>query len=184
MEDVKRAVSMDCKQRGDRIYVVGTTWNELGGSHYYSIHGYTGNNVPKVNPAKGKRLMDALSSAIEQGLVLSCHDCSEGGIGVAAAEMAFSGGLGLELRLEQVPLGEPMIRDDYVLFSESNTRFLVEVSPENSSAFESAMTGVHFAAIGRVKEGENLEVFGLSGRVVVSIPLAELKEAWQRPLRW
>ncbi|MFU8796509.1 MAG: phosphoribosylformylglycinamidine synthase subunit PurL [Dehalococcoidia bacterium] len=184
MEDVKRAVSMDCKQRGDRIYVVGTTWNELGGSHYYSIHGYTGNNVPKVNPAKGKRLMDALSSAIEQGLVLSCHDCSEGGIGVAAAEMAFSGGLGLELRLEQVPLGEPMSRDDYVLFSESNTRFLVEVSPENSSAFESAMTGVHCAAIGRVKEGENLEVFGLSGRVVVAIPLEELKEAWQRPLRW
>ncbi len=184
MKDVRRAISMDCKQRGDLIYVVGTTWNELGGSHYYSIHGYTGNNVPRVNPAKGKRLMDALSVAIEQGLVRACHDCSEGGIGVAAAEMAFSGGLGLELRLEQVPLGEPMSRDDYVLFSESNTRFLVEVSPENGSAFESAMTGVDFAAIGLVKEGESLEVFGLSGRGVVSIPLAELKEAWQRPLRW
>ena len=184
MEDVKRAVSMDCKQRDDLIYVVGLTWNELGGSHYYSIHGYTGNNVPKVNPAKGKRLMDALSAATDQGLVLACHDCSEGGIGVAAAEMAFSGGLGLELRLERVPLGEPMSRNDYVLFSESNTRFLVEVSPENRSAFESAMIGVDFAAIGRVKEGGNLEVFGLSGRVVVSIPLAELKEAWQRPLRW
>ena len=184
MEDVKRAVSMDCKQLDDLIYVVGLTWNELGGSHYYSIHGYTGNNVPKVDPAKGKRLMDALSAATGQGLVLACHDCSEGGIGVAAAEMAFSGGLGLELRLERVPLGEPMSRNDYVLFSESNTRFLVEVSPENRSAFESAMSGVDFAAIGRVKEGGNLEVLGLSGRVVVSIPLAELKEAWQRPLRW
>jgi len=69
MEDVSRVISMDCKQEGDLIYIVGTTWNELGGSHYYGIHGYIGNNVPGVNPKKGKRLMNALSAAIEKGLV-------------------------------------------------------------------------------------------------------------------
>jgi len=184
MEDVSQAVSMDCKQKGDLLYIVGTTWNELGGSHYYGIHGYTGKDVPKVNPRKGKRLMNTLSAAMEKGLVEACHDCSEGGIGVAAAEMAFAGGLGMEIHLKQVPLGEPINRDDSVLFSESNTRFLVEVAPKHKAKFENMMTGVDFAAIGRVTNKQRLEVYGLTGKKVLSAPLAELKEAWQKPLRW
>jgi phosphoribosylformylglycinamidine synthase II len=184
IENVNRAVSMDCKQEGDLIYIVGTTWNELGGSHYYSVHGCTGNNVPRVNPSKGKRLMNALSTAIEEGLVKACHDCSEGGIGVAAAEMAFAGGLGMKIYLKQVPLGEPINRDDIVLFSESNTRFLVEVAPEHKAKFENMMNGVDFSAIGRVTNRQRLDMYGLTGERVLSAPLAELKEAWQKPLRW
>ena len=88
---------MDVKLPGSRIYVVGKTYAELGGSHYYAIHGFIGNRAPKVRPAEGKRTMEALSLAIDQGLVRSCHDCSEGGIGVAAAEMAFAGGFGMQL---------------------------------------------------------------------------------------
>ncbi|MFU8795755.1 MAG: AIR synthase-related protein, partial [Dehalococcoidia bacterium] len=184
MKDVTRAVSMDCKQEGDLIYAVGTTWNELGGSHYYGLHGYTGNRVPTVDPSRGKPLMNALSQAAELGLVMACHDCSEGGIGVAAAEMAFAGGLGMDIQLRQVPLGEPMSRDDFILFSESNTRFLVEVKAEDRAGFEDAMTGVDCAVIGRVTKGRRLQVFGLSGETVISVSLAELKEAWQSPLRW
>ncbi len=184
MKDVTGAVSMDCKEEGDLIYVVGTTWNELGGSHYYGLHGYTGNRVPRVDTATGKRLMNALSRAMGEGLVTACHDCSEGGIGAAAAEMAFAGGLGMELHLEQVPLGEPMSRDDFVLFSESNTRFLVEVKDRDRAGFEDAMTGIDFAVIGRVTKDQKLRVFGLSGDRVASVSLAELKDAWQRPLRW
>jgi phosphoribosylformylglycinamidine synthase len=175
---------MDCKQEGDLIYIVGATWNELGGSHYYSIHGYIGNNVPKVNPGRGKQLMNALSTAVEDGLVKACHDCSEGGIAVAAAEMAFAGGLGMEICLREVPLGEPISRDDFVLFSESNTRFLVEVAPEHKTEFENMMTGVDFAAIGRVTNKQGLDVYGISGNRVLLASLAELKEAWQKPLRW
>jgi phosphoribosylformylglycinamidine synthase subunit PurSL len=184
MPDVNRAVSMDCKQEGDLIYIVGATWNELGGSHYYSIHGYVGNNVPKVDPGKGKSLMDALSTAIEEGLVMACHDCSEGGIGVAAAEMAFAGGLGMEISLARVPLGEAINRDDNVLLSESNTRFLVEVAPENQTVFESKMSGIECAVIGRTNGEHRLSVDGISGRRVLSASLAELREAWQKPLRW
>ncbi|MBE0430467.1 MAG: phosphoribosylformylglycinamidine synthase subunit PurL [Dehalococcoidia bacterium] len=184
MPDVNKAISMDCKQEGDLIYIVGTTWNELGGSHYYGIHGYIGNNVPRVNPGKGKQLMDALSTATEAGLARACHDCSEGGIGVAAAEMAFAGELGIEIHLRQVPLGEEISRDDIVLFSESNTRFLVEVAPQDSAAFEESLTGVDFAVIGRVTAKQSLVVYGLAGSPVLSSSLAELKEAWQKPLRW
>jgi phosphoribosylformylglycinamidine synthase len=184
MANVNKVVSMDCKQDGDLIYIVGTTQNELGGSHYYAIHGYIGNNVPKVNPEKGKRAMNALSAATEKGLVKACHDCCEGGIGVAAAEMAFAAGLGMKIYLEQVPLGEPINRDDIVLFSESNSRFLVEVAPEDKGNFENMMSGVDFAAVGQVTNQQKLEVYGLTGKRVLSAPIDELKEAWKKPLRW
>jgi len=184
MENINQAVSMDCKKEGDLIYIVGKTYNELGGSHYYAIHGFIGNRVPRVNPQRGKKLMDSLSAAMERGLVKACHDLSEGGIGVAAAEMAFSGGLGMVLELGKVPLGEPITRSDNILFSESNTRFLAEVAPEDKGRFEQIMDGVEFAAIGRVTKGDNLEVYGINGERVVSVPLMELKEAWQKPLRW
>jgi phosphoribosylformylglycinamidine synthase II len=184
MDNVERAVTMDCKREGDLVYIIGTTWNELGGSQYYGIHGYVGNRVPRLDSKKGKRLMDALSAVMEKGLVKACHDLSEGGIGVAAAEMAFAGGLGMVIHLGQVPLGEAMNRDDYVLFSESNTRFLVEVAPEDRHQFEDTMAGINFAAIGQVTNKEKLEVYGLNGEVVLSALITELKEAWQRPLHW
>ncbi|NWF77551.1 MAG: phosphoribosylformylglycinamidine synthase subunit PurL [Chloroflexi bacterium] len=184
MDNVDRVVTMDCKQEGDLIYIVGTTWNELGGSVYYSIHGYVGNRVPRVDPKKGKRLTDALNAAMEKGLVRACHDLSEGGIGVAAAETAFAGGLGMVINLRKVPLSEAVNRDDYVLFSESNTRFLVEVAPEDRRQFEGMMAGIDFAAIGEVTRKEKLEVYGLNGKMILSVPIVELKEAWQRPLRW
>jgi len=184
MANVNRAVSMNCKEEGDLIYIVGETWNELGGSHYYGIHGYVGNNVPKVNPRKGKQLMNALSAAIEKGIVKACHDCSEGGIGVAAAEMAFAGGLGMRLYLKQIPMGEQANRDDILLFSESNTRFLVEVAPKYRAKFEKMLAGVATGAIGRVANNQGLEVYGLTGKRVLSATLTELKEAWQKPLRW
>jgi phosphoribosylformylglycinamidine synthase len=184
MRDVNRAVSMDFKKAGDLIYIVGTTQNELGGSEYFRTRGFIGNSVPRVNPHRGKELMDRLSAATEKGLVRACHDCSEGGIGVALAEMAFAGGLGATIYLKSVPLGEPMDRDDFILFSESNSRFLVEVAPENRGDFEQIMGGTSLASIGQVTESELLEVYGEDGMRVVAKSLGELKEAWQRPLRW
>ncbi len=184
MEDVNRAVSMDFKQAGDLIYIVGATHNELGGSEYFRDRGFTGNSVPKVNPQRAKELMDSLSTATREGLIRACHDCSEGGIGVALAEMAFAGGLGGNIYLESVPLGEPIDRDDFILFSESNSRFLVEVAPENRDKFEEIMSGVSFAAIGQVIDSNVLEIYGLNGKKVVASSLGELKEAWQKPLRW
>ena len=184
MEQVERALSMDCKKEGNLIYIVGTTYDELGGSHYYGIHGFIGNNVPRVDPKRGKRLMDALSATTDKGLVRSCHDLSEGGLGVAAAEMAFAGGLGMAIHLANVPLGSLINRDDLILFSESNTRFLLEVAPKDRHQFEKMMAGFDCAAIGEVISDRSLKIYGLSGEQVLSTPLAELKEAWQNPLRW
>jgi phosphoribosylformylglycinamidine synthase II len=184
MEDVSKVVSMDCKQAGNLIYIVGTTYNELGGSHYYAVRGAVGNKVPRVYPEKGKKLMDNLSAVMGKGLIKACHDLSEGGLGVAAAEMAFAGGLGITLHLDKVPLGEKIIRNDNILFSESNSRFLVEVAPEDRERFEQALKVVAFAAIGEVTKDDKLEIYGVKGGKVVSAPIAELKEAWQKPLGW
>jgi phosphoribosylformylglycinamidine synthase len=184
MKDIKKAISMDVKQAGNLIYIIGATYKELGGSHYYAIHGHIGNSVPKVYPEKGRKLMEALSKAAEKGFVKACHDLSEGGIGVAAAEMAFAGGRGMAINLGKVPLGEMMERDDEILFAESNTRFLAEVAPEDKRKFEKMMAGNIFAEIGQVTNNDVLEVYGRSGKVVLTATIAELKEAWQKPLRW
>ncbi|TET25847.1 MAG: phosphoribosylformylglycinamidine synthase, partial [Dehalococcoidia bacterium] len=184
MQDTAQAVSMDFKRAGGLIYIVGATNNELGGSEYYKRHGFIGNSVPKVSPKSAKELMERLSTASNKGLVRACHDCSDGGIGVALAEMAFAGGLGAKVYLKSVPLGEPIERDDFILFSESNSRFLVEVAAENKDEFEKIMAGVRIANIGQVNGSEMLEIYGVAGGRVVAAPTGELKEAWQRPIRW
>ncbi|MCI0511849.1 phosphoribosylformylglycinamidine synthase subunit PurL [candidate division KSB1 bacterium] len=183
IEDVTQAVSMDVKAAGDLIYLLGETKAEMGGSHYYFIHNFTGNRVPQVDAVTGKKLMQALSRATAAGLVRACHDCSEGGLGVAAAEMAFAGGLGIAIELAKVPTRAKIQREDVLLFSESNSRFLVEVAPENRHAFETILQGNVFAQIGQVNPTSKLVVQGLSGQPVVDAELADLKESWQRPLR-
>jgi phosphoribosylformylglycinamidine synthase len=163
---------------------VGATFKELGGSHYYASHGAVGSSVPKVNAEKGKQLMNALAAATQKGFVKACHDLSEGGIGVAAAEMAFAGGLGMQIDLTKMPLAETIERDDFILFSESNSRFLVEVAPEHKSVFEKVLKGVVCADIGQVTKEKKLEITGRDGKVIVNANIDGLKEAWQKTLRW
>ena len=184
MDDVMKAISMDAKQPDDLIYILGDTKDELGGSHYYDIHGYQGSDLPKVDAKAGKKLMKALSQAIQRGLVKACHDCSEGGLGVAAAEMAFAGGFGMKLDLAKVPSSDNLKRNDKLLFSESNSRFVVEVAPENQNQFEKILDGNQFGLIGTTTPDTNFQVIGVGGKPVVQSDIYELKEAWQKTLRW
>jgi len=184
MQDVRRALSMDLKEAGSALYLVGATWPELGGSHYYDLFGLIGRTVPQVRIETARAVMDAVSGANAKGLVRACHDLSEGGLAVAAAEMAFAGGFGLALDLAAVPYeGDAALRrDDVLLFSESNSRFLVEVRPQDAAAFEAALKGLPAAKIGEVTSGDALTVKGLGGAPVVQAKLADLKAAWQTPL--
>ena len=185
MDDVSKVVSMYAKEAGDLIYVVGQTYDELGGSHYYDLSGAIGNRVPKLNPEKSKLIFNALSKASSSGLVRAMHDCSDGGIGVAAAEMAFSGGLGMEIFLSEAPYKAPgNKRNDFILFSESNSRFIVEVSKRNQKEFEKAIKGLPFGLIGCVSPGKEFKAYGINGEVCVKAGIDSLKESWQRPLNW
>ena len=184
MEDTSAAVSMDFKRMGDVVYLVGRTYGELGGSEYYATLGSVAGSVPVVRPYEGKELMAMLSRATSSGIVTACHDLSEGGLGVALAEMAIAGRLGVTIRLGQVALGETVDRDDVVLFSESNSRFLVTVSPERTGRFEEIMGEASLGLIGEVTAMGRLVVYGLRGDKIVDRSIEELRTAWQEPLRW
>jgi phosphoribosylformylglycinamidine synthase len=137
--------------------------------------------VPNVRPKIAKKTFKAIIKAIDLGLVKACHDLSEGGLAVAAAEMAFAGGYGLELDLRKVP-GEALNRDDFILFSESNSRFLVEVSPKAKKEFETLMKGKACANIGKVTEEPRLRIKGLKGKIVVDSSINDLLSSWKRTL--
>ncbi len=182
IDDVRKAVSMDAKRPGDSVYVVGLTKNELGGSEYFAHHGFIGNSVPQVDTQQARKIYEALAEAIDRRLLASCHDCSDGGLGVALAETAFAGGLGIKADLAAVPAEESM-RKDYLLFSESQSRFVVTVPARKAKEFERLMAGQPFGKIGKVQKSPIL-LLKNGKRDIVSADIFALKKAWQRPLNW
>ena len=179
--NIQSTTSMDLKAPGNLLYIIGETFNELGGSEYYKLKGYLGASVPKVRGAKAKRTFKVVTKAIDEGLVKSCHDLSEGGLAVTAAEMAFAGGYGLELDLRKVP-GKELARNDFVLFSESNSRFLIEVAEAGKEDFEDLMKSKNCALIGKVTKDQKLLVHGLNGKVAVDTSLKTLRQSWKKTL--
>ena len=182
IEDLRRAVTMDAKAPGDLVYLLGRTRDELGGSEYYAMHGEVGRNVPRVDAAKALQRYRAINAAQADGLLASCHDLSDGGLGVALAETAFAGGLGLDVDLARVPADDGL-REDRLLFSESASRLLVTVRPAHRQAFEKLFAGQECNCIGQVTEERSLKIVGRSGQVLLRCPIDDLKEAWQSPLR-
>ncbi|HYA14405.1 MAG TPA: AIR synthase-related protein, partial [Syntrophales bacterium] len=183
IEDVRKTVTMDAKRPGDLVYIVGETYPELGGSEWYAMNGSIGNGVPKVNSEKAKALYNALSKAIRKGLVASCHDCSDGGLGVALAESAFAGGLGMSIDLALVP-SSGINRDDTLLFSESQSRFVVTISPAAKESFKEMMRETAFNQVGTVLTERFLKIAGIRGNMIVEEDISELKAAWQKPLNF
>ncbi|MFH1552919.1 MAG: phosphoribosylformylglycinamidine synthase subunit PurL [Candidatus Omnitrophota bacterium] len=181
IDDVRKTISSDIKKSGNLIYCVGKTFQEMGGSRYFMVKRKTGGVVPRLDPTRSLRLMKKLTSAIGKELVVSAHDCSEGGIAVSLAEMLFAGGFGAEVSLKNVPRIKSIIRNDVILFSESNSRFIVEVPPEKRNKFEGAMRGVPFGLIGQVSENRRLIVKGLKGRNIISSGIDTLKQSWKKP---
>jgi phosphoribosylformylglycinamidine synthase len=180
--DVRKTVSMELKHPGNSIYLVGKTYPELGGSAYYQTKDVLGNSVPQVRLEKAKKTMDKITEAIDNGYLRACHDLSEGGLAVAAAEMAFSSGFGLELDLGKVSRTKEVCRNDFALFSESNSRFLVEVAPKNKENFEELMEDVDCAEIGCVTKEAFLSVTGLDGKQVLCSNIDELRRRWKSVL--
>ncbi|MGE0268818.1 MAG: phosphoribosylformylglycinamidine synthase subunit PurL [Candidatus Omnitrophota bacterium] len=184
VDDIHKTVTMDFKEAGNLVYIVGKTLDELGGSIYLDTLGFLGDSVPKVNMKKATETFSALYAAIQKGFIRSAHDCSEGGLAVTLAEMAFSGGLGVSAHLDKVPFFGKEKRDDILLFSESNSRFVVEVPKQKQKAFETLMKGVPLGLIGLVEEYPDFLITGLNKEFCIHSDIYQLKECWQKPLRW
>jgi phosphoribosylformylglycinamidine synthase len=179
--DVRRCVTMDLKEPGNRLLLVGATRNEMGGSHYHLVTGWHGGTVPAPDLARAPAVFARLHEAIRRGLVRACHDLSEGGLAAALAEMAFAGGVGADV----TALGAAgQLPDEVLLFSESTTRFVIEVTPANVPAVRECFGDAPLADIGETVKEPRLRIAGAGGEWLVWAPLADLKEAWQKPLRW
>jgi phosphoribosylformylglycinamidine synthase len=183
IDDVAQCVTMDLKEPGNLLYLVGETHDELGGSHFALVHGLSGGCVPTVDPHRARDTFSAMHRAISGGLVRACHDLSEGGLAVAAAEMAFAGGLGARLDVGKIAALHETAGAVVALFSESNTRFLCEVQPSNAGEFERVFGQLPLAKIGAVAKDERL-IIASEGRSLVVAEIRDLKEAWQSTFNW
>ncbi len=184
IEDARKCVSMDLKSPGNVLLLLGETGNEFGGSHFNEVLGLSGGKVPEVNASRSLKFMEAIGRAVDQGLIRSCHDLSEGGLGVAVAEMAFAGQLGAKIDL--APLlpsssGGAIAPELGILFSETASRWIIEVEPKKLAAVKKCFANLPVTEIGKVEKSPKLTVkasTAKTGKDLFSIQTAELAKAW------
>jgi len=179
--NINLCVTMDSKISGDRVYLLGITRNELGGSEYYAHFGYTGKNVPQVYADKFMRIYKAVHQAICHELAASVHGVYRGGLGVHLAMVAMGGDSGMNVNLAQV-VCDQVHRDDTILFSETPGRFIVTVAPANCEDFETLFKEMPCACIGTITgKTDHFVINGADGYPITDIPISELRSAWKRP---
>jgi phosphoribosylformylglycinamidine synthase len=177
IDDITKCQTMDFKKQDDIIYIVGETRDELGASEYYEMRDYIGLNVPQVDSEESIKIFNAVSKAIEEGVTSSVHGIYRGGLGVALSQAAFAGELGAEIDLSKVPT--KLKRNDKILYSESASRFIISVSPQNKEAFEKIMDGISISQIGNVCSHQNLIIKGVDDQEIINENVLELKKSWQ-----
>ncbi|MCC7399279.1 MAG: phosphoribosylformylglycinamidine synthase subunit PurL [Planctomycetes bacterium] len=178
--DVRRTTSSDLKRAGARLVLVGVTKDELGGSVYYKTKGQLGRDVPRVDHQLGRDVLLGCHRAIQAGCVLAAHDLAEGGLGAAVAEMAIGGRLGARVDLDAVRTAGVM-HPERVLFSESQSRLLLEVPADRLDDLRANLHQVPFAVIGEVVTAPELTFVG-GGAPPTKVPLAAAERAWKAPL--
>ncbi|MFH1318280.1 MAG: AIR synthase-related protein, partial [Candidatus Omnitrophota bacterium] len=177
IDDYKKTLTAGFKKSGSLIYILGFTAPELGASEYFRSLEIKKGIVPKVNKKTAKDIFTKLSGAIDRRLVLSCHDLSEGGLAIAVSEMSLGAGLGANIFLGEVPGSQNMLNYE-LLFSESPTRFLVEVSNDNKKNFEKEMHGLPVGLIGCVSDNTELIIHDKNDKKIVNLDLDSLRESW------
>ncbi|MCW3130286.1 MAG: phosphoribosylformylglycinamidine synthase subunit PurL [Methanophagales archaeon] len=180
-EDVRECVTVDIKEAGDFLYVTGETKEELGGSEYYKLRGVErGGIAPRTDPEVLIRSMEALRDAMDEGLIASCHDVSEGGLAVAVCEMLIGGDIGASIDIRGM---RPELRSDYKLFSESNSRWVVEVWKEERKRFEDLLKRrkVYVTKLGETVGEKRIWIYN-GNRELVDLPLEAVRKAWCRGL--
>lgn len=170
VEDVDQAVSLDPKMAGDLVYILGKTRDELGGSEYYAMHGYTGSNVPETHGQGNLAIYKAITKANKNRWIASALPVTLGGLGITLAKKCIASGLGMDLRLlSTLPL-------DKFLFSESTGRVVITINPKNKQDIEFLFgDDAHF--LGTVTDKSVLSIDG------IETSIADLETAYKAPLK-
>jgi phosphoribosylformylglycinamidine synthase len=156
----------------ESIFIVGHTQPEMGGSEYYEyFHKITGGTVPQVDLKVDRQNMNAVLNLIKSGLARCIHDCSKGGIAVALAEMAIAGSIGFKVQLDSIPNSCKQI--DELLFSETQSRYIIATKDPESTYKVLSTKGVRFAEIGKTMP-TNIQ-FIKGKRDVIRLSLKQLK---------
>ena len=176
VEDVRDCLTMDAKHAGSELVLVGAT-SHIGGSIYSEVfQPHRAAELPEFDLSVLADTAARVANAIRSGLVTSAHDCSEGGVLVAAAEMAFAGGIGLSLNFDTLPGADAF---DCAAFGETPGRYLLEVHPDRLDALQETLGAVPMTRIGTFNESATLDVAGRG-----SCSLDELRAAWLGTINW
>ena len=187
VNDTRKARTMDAKAAGNLLVIVGDTTGHLGGSHYVQIGGANIGNlhIPRVDLKQGPANAQAVALLIEKGLIRSAHDCSEGGLLVAAAEMAFAGRVGLDIDLGSLP-GAPGLDTAAACFAETPSRYLLEIQPDKLDAVIKSLlnSDIPFGQVGTFVEHDRLTARTPQDGRVLDAKLDDLRKAWLSTLDW
>ncbi|MCP3919918.1 MAG: phosphoribosylformylglycinamidine synthase subunit PurL [bacterium] len=180
--NAQSAVTMDAKKAGNLLMLVGITGPELGGSEYLTHLGLDGGTVPRPDLDSAPKVFEKLHGAMKMKYVESCHDLSEGGLAVAAAEMCIAGGLGVDIDLAVIdhdPFPAGYDENTTLLYAESTTRFLVEVQPGKKFNLQTKLMGVAATPLGRFNTSGKMKVKGTDGRPLLEATIDEMRAALQ-----
>jgi phosphoribosylformylglycinamidine synthase len=183
IEDIEKCQTSDFKTPDELIYILGLTRSELGGSECFSELGIRGGQVPQVDLISARKRYLSMFQAIQKGYITSCHDLSDGGLGVAAAEMAIGGRIGAQIDLDRIPAQGTSLSPVELLYSESASRFLVTVRPEHRTRFERCFAGQPLAWIGQTVPGRELSFFK-NGKSLFTNRIDFLTKAWKSTLNF
>ncbi|MCK9186599.1 AIR synthase-related protein [Candidatus Gracilibacteria bacterium] len=175
MDDITKAVSLDTKFAGDLVYILGETKNELAGSEYFP----EGKNVPKVNAISAKKLYEKVEQAILKNMIASSLSPSHGGLATTFAKKTIAGQLGMEIDLNKVPREKDLNRNDFILFSESQSRFVVTINPKNKGKFEKLFKDEIFACVGQVLDSQKFTIKGVNGEIIIDTDMETLEESYK-----
>lgn len=185
VSDISYCQTLDFKNAGDYIYILGITRDELGGSEYLAYMGetlseekYIGNTVPHVDTIMNTKVYRVIEKALRAGLIASSISIERGGIALALAKSAMGGLLGANIDLQAIPQ-ENINRNDTLLFSESQGRILVSIAPENKTQFEKLCKDIPFAKIGQVTDNSLIRINALNGNEIVSASVIDLHSAYK-----
>lgn len=180
IDDVNKTISMDFKNSDDLIFVVGETKDELAGSEYSNILGIKDGKLPWVDAKLNKKVYTKIHEGIKKGYINAAHDCSDGGIAVTLAEMAFSGGKGCKINITSIPY-QGQQRDDFILFSESAGRIVFTANKKHRHAIMSLFSNLPFSEIGYVTDSNNFEIVK-NDKTIISEDIYVLKSCWKKTL--